>query len=149
MFGIRPKLAKLGHFAPRPHRAPGDTFARAHAWPRRAHPVLAWRSKRALNFLIRDGFLPATSSPQFKPMLAPLEVRDPMDPRIGHLIGLWFHRAWCLRGIASVLPHDDARRALFERIARLHVRTGLEQMFDSGYGGAHWLASFALLALSE
>jgi hypothetical protein len=33
-------------------------------------------------------------------------------------------------------------------LARLHVHDGVRQMFDSGYGGEHWLASFATMAIT-
>jgi len=96
-----------------------------------------------------DGFLAAPDDPAFRPLLAPPEPKDRKDPRIGHLIGLCFHRAWCFGGLAGALPAADARKGLFERLARLHVAEGLRQMEDSGYGGEHWLASFAILALSS
>lgn len=95
-----------------------------------------------------DGFLPAPGSREFAPLLRPTEVRDKEDPRIGHLIGLAFQRAASYDGIASALPEGDERRALFQRLARNHRRAGIDQMFDSGYGGAHWLASFAIYTLT-
>jgi hypothetical protein len=94
-----------------------------------------------------DDFLPAADSPAFRRLLTPPEPKDRKDPRIGHLIGLCFHRAWGLAGLAAALPDDDPRRPLFERLADLHRAEGLRQMEDSGYGGEHWLASFAILAL--
>lgn len=93
-------------------------------------------------------FLPQLDSPHFAPLRAPVEIRDLQDPRIGHLIGLAFQRAWCFEGIASALPATDARVATFRNLARTHRERGLKQMFDSGYGGAHWLASFAIYLLS-
>ncbi|MBN2495349.1 MAG: DUF2891 domain-containing protein [Deltaproteobacteria bacterium] len=96
-----------------------------------------------------SGFLPAVSSPAFGSLTRPPEVRDRTDPRIGHLIGLDFHRAWCLRGIARALPASDPRRPVFERLARIHAAAGLEQMEGSGYGGEHWLASFAIYLLTD
>lgn len=95
-----------------------------------------------------DRFLPPPASDRFRPLLTPVAVKDRHDPRIGHLIGLAFQRAWCFEGIASSLPDSDPRKALFVRLARLHRRDGLNQMFDSGYGGSHWLASFALYLLT-
>lgn len=94
-------------------------------------------------------FLPAPGSPEFAPMLGPTEVRDRKDPRIGHLIGLAFQRAASYDGISSALPASDERRALFTRLAVNHRRAGIDQMFDSGYGGAHWLASFAIYTLTK
>ncbi len=94
------------------------------------------------------GFLPALTSDDFAPLRRPVAVRDREDPRIGHLIGLAFHRAWCLSGVAAALPPADPRRPVLERLARVHRQAGLDEMFDSGYGGAHWLASFAIYLLT-
>jgi hypothetical protein len=96
-----------------------------------------------------DGLLPSFASPRMRPLLLPPEVKDPEDPRIGHLIGLSLQRAWALRGIAAALPAEDGRRRVLERSAALHREHALEQMFDSGYGGEHWLASFALYLLTD
>jgi hypothetical protein len=95
-----------------------------------------------------EGFLPPPDSPSFAAIAEPPEIRDRHDPRIGHLIGLDFHRAWCFEGIAGALPADHAWRPALFRAAALHCTEGVGQMFDSGYGGAHWLASFALFHLS-
>jgi hypothetical protein len=95
-----------------------------------------------------DGFLPPVTSAAFAPLLLPVAVKDRKDPRIGHLIGLGMQRAWSLRGVASALPDGDPRRLAFDRIGALHRQDALQQMFDSGYGGEHWLASFAIYMLS-
>ncbi|MBM4395639.1 MAG: DUF2891 domain-containing protein [Deltaproteobacteria bacterium] len=92
-------------------------------------------------------FLPAPGSARFARLAQPPEVRDRKDPRIGHLIGLDLHRAWCMEGVASALPAGDFRRDALLRLARLHREAGLAQMADSGYGGEHWLASFAVYLL--
>jgi hypothetical protein len=94
-------------------------------------------------------FLPPFTSPRFKPLLRPPEVRDRHDPKIGHLIGLTFQRAWTMRGVAAALPKSDPRRLLLVRLADLHREDGLRLMFDSGYGGSHWLATFAVFLLSS
>ncbi len=96
-----------------------------------------------------DDFLPALDGERFRPMLTPVEVKDPKDPKIGHLIGLALQRAWSMQGIAASLPQGDPRRDVFGRLARLHRHEALEQMFDSGYGGEHWLASFAIYLLTD
>ena len=92
-------------------------------------------------------FMPMTST-RFRPLLQPPRVLDRHDPKIGHLIGLCFQRAWAMRGIASALPDGDPRRPLLQRLSGLHGDAGLRMMFDSGYGGAHWLASFAVFLLT-
>jgi len=87
-------------------------------------------------------FLPDLSRP--RPAIHPPEVRDTKDPRIGHLIGLDFQRAWSLLGIASALPRGDRRIATCRALAEQHRQAGLAQISGSGYGGEHWLATFAL-----
>jgi hypothetical protein len=93
-------------------------------------------------------FLPNPAAPRFAPLRAPAEVRDPQDPRIGHLIGLAFQRAAAADGIAAALPADDPWRSALAQLAAVHIERGLSQIFASGYGGEHWLASFAVYALT-
>jgi len=94
-------------------------------------------------------FLPDPLSAGFGPLARPPEVRDPEDPRLGHLIGLSWSRAWSLAGVASALEAGDPWREPLLALARLHRREAHDRMFGAGYGGEHWLASFALLALTE
>ena len=96
-----------------------------------------------------DTFLPPIVDDRFAPLRTPPVVLDPEDPGIGHLIGLMFHRAWAMNQLASVLPESDTRREIFLRLAALHAREGYNIMFDSGYGGEHWLATFAVYMMSE
>ena len=51
-----------------------------------------------------------------------------------------------MKGIADALDGGDPRRALLRDLASNHLTSGLEAMAGSGYGGEHWLASFALFA---
>ena len=95
-----------------------------------------------------EALLPPPDHARFAPLARPPEVRDRHDPRIGHLIGLAFHRAWCFAGLADALPAGHPRRAAYRRLAVRHRDAGLGQMFDSGYGGSHWLASFAIYLLT-
>jgi hypothetical protein len=95
-----------------------------------------------------DGFLPPVNSEAFKPMLTPVPIKDKRDPKIGHLIGLALQRAWCFNAVAGALPDQDPRKPVFLRLANTHRYDALRQMFDSGYGGEHWLASFAIYLLS-
>jgi hypothetical protein len=95
-----------------------------------------------------DGFLPDAASPEFGPLLAPPAITDPADPRIGHLIGLSFQRASSFEGIATSLPAGDHRREVYRRLAAIHRDDALVTMSQSGYGGEHWLASFAIALLT-
>jgi hypothetical protein len=94
-----------------------------------------------------DGFFPALDGPGFATLRRPPEVRDLKDPRIGHLIGLSLQRAWCFAGLAKALPKDP-RRPVFERLAAIHDAAAAKQLHASGYGGSHWLASFAIFLRS-
>ncbi|MFT3810413.1 MAG: DUF2891 domain-containing protein [Micropepsaceae bacterium] len=67
----------------------------------------------------------------------PATVSDRSDGRIAHLDGLNLSRAWCWRGIG-----------MNEAAASAHLAASLRHVAGD-YMGEHWLASFALLALSE
>ena len=54
-----------------------------------------------------------------------------------------FHRAWTLNDIANKIQNNDKKLFLY-KISKNHTKKGLELMFDSGYGGEHWLATFAI-----
>ena len=93
-------------------------------------------------------FLPKLGRGGPKSLMTPAVVTDRTDPRIVHLDGLNLSRAWCLRGIASGLPIIDARRAELETLAKRHLDATLPHVASGAYEGEHWLASFAMLALT-
>lgn len=76
-------------------------------------------------------------------------VSDRSDLQIVHLDGLCFSRAWCMKGIASMLPANDPRRKLLLTAAGDHLKAALPNVVSGEYGGEHWLASFAVWALME
>jgi hypothetical protein len=78
--------------------------------------------------------------------LAPVAVADAADPKIVHLHGLNLSRAWCWRQLLPQLPAPLQRRA--EAAADVHLRASLSAATAGDYVGTHWLASFALLALT-
>ncbi len=88
-------------------------------------------------------FLPPADSRRFRNLASPPVVLDKKDYAIGHLIGLSLQRAWSFSGIAQALPVGDPRKAAYERLAGMHCEKGFADMNESGYGGEHWLASFA------
>jgi len=96
-----------------------------------------------------DAFLPIGDLQAWTSAVKTPEVLDRKDPKIGHLIGLMFQRAWAMKGIASVLDKNDPRRTLLVKSAAWHRRTGVGLMADSGYGGEHWLASFAIYLMTD
>ncbi len=94
-----------------------------------------------------DGFLPEFARGGPPQLLTPVTVSDRSDPQIVHLDGLNLSRAWCLGGIASAFAGDARGRAAHAAHAR-HLAAGLEGLASADYVGAHWLASFAALALT-
>lgn len=95
-----------------------------------------------------DGFLPELGRGGPKALTTPAVVTDRADPRIVHLDGLNLSRAWCLRGIAAGLPAEDARRPELAAQARRHLGASLPHVASGAYEGEHWLATFALYALT-
>jgi hypothetical protein len=76
-------------------------------------------------------------------------VSDRSDLQIVHLDGLCFSRSWCMNGLASVLTGKDKRKKLLQRSAINHLSAALPHIVSGEYGGEHWLASFAVYALSD
>ncbi len=78
-------------------------------------------------------------------LLAPVEVSDRGDPHGGHLDGLNFSRAWCLRGLASA----GVRGAdLFLAAADDQIASSLSHVESGDFLGEHWIATFALYAMT-
>jgi hypothetical protein len=89
-------------------------------------------------------FLPDLKYSNFK--LEPGIVSDRKDGHLVHLDGLNFSRAWCLYGIAKALPLEYGH---LNTIGNEHINHSLPNLIGDSYAGGHWLASFALLSLSE
>jgi hypothetical protein len=87
----------------------------------------------------------------FLPQLAftPVPVDDRSDGYIVHLDGLNLSRAWCMRGVAEALPAADPRAGALRASAASHLRAGMEGVASADYAGAHWLATFAVLAVTS
>lgn len=98
-------------------------------------------SKEEFHSWLKD-FLPQIMESDFT--LIPGVVSDREDGHLVHLDGLNFSRAWCLYGIAETLP--EYKHLI--KIANAHIDYSLPDLTDGNYEGGHWLASFALLALS-
>ena len=75
-------------------------------------------------------------------------VSDRTDFQIVHLDGLTLSRAWCMKSIAKVLPGNNKTKILFEKTAQSFLQQTLPNVLSGNYGGEHWLASFAVYALS-
>ena len=77
-------------------------------------------------------FLP----PDLGPLSRPPKVIDHADAKQSHLDGLCLSRAWCFTHLGS------------EELSKEHLEAGMPHVVGGNYAGEHWLASFALLALS-
>jgi hypothetical protein len=95
-----------------------------------------------------SAFLPGLASGAPRTLFVPAEPADRGDPQLVHLDGLNLSRAWCFDGIAQALGDRDPRAAVVRRAAESHRAAGLASLDNADYMSAHWLASFALLALS-
>ena len=76
-------------------------------------------------------------------------VSDRTDLQIVHLDGLSFSRSWCMKGLATALPGKDSRRKLLLRSSVHHLAVALPNIVSGNYAGEHWLASFAVYALTN
>ena len=93
-----------------------------------------------------DRFLPRLAVREPGTLFKPAIVSDRSDGKIAHLDGLNLSRAWCWRSIAATWPVSDARRVVALEAAESHLAASLPHIAGD-YMGAHWLATFALLAL--
>lgn len=80
-------------------------------------------------------------------LFTPAQVSDRSDGKIAHLDGLNLSRAWCWRSVAAALPPDDPVAAAARDAAQAHLDASLPHVAGD-YMGEHWLATFALLALT-
>ncbi|PSQ52310.1 DUF2891 domain-containing protein [Halobacteriales archaeon SW_8_65_20] len=93
-----------------------------------------------------DGFLPGLAT-NGDALPEPVAVApDESDGHALHLVGLNLSRAWCLAGVADTLDRDT--EPLNASAAR-HLDAGLSRAFTDAYGGAHWLSSFVLYAITR
>lgn len=95
-----------------------------------------------------DAFLPELAQGRPGTLFTPAVVSDRADAQITHLDGLNLARAWCWRSIGHALPSGDARKPLAAKACSDHLDAALAHV-TGDYVGEHWLATFALLALSE
>lgn len=91
-------------------------------------------------------FLPDAARGAPAALFFPATVSDRTDGKIAHLDGLNLSRAWCWRRILAALPESHPLGAPAGQAIEAHLASALEHVAGD-YMGAHWLASFALLAL--
>lgn len=94
-----------------------------------------------------DGFLPDLADGRPATLFTPAFVADRSDGKIVHLDGLNLSRAWCWRSLAVALGQGSPLTPLALAAAEKHIAASLPHLADD-YMGEHWLATFALLALS-
>jgi hypothetical protein len=94
------------------------------------------------------GFLPGIADELPASLFRPAVVSDASEGQIAHLHGLNASRAWCWRRLAQALPAGDARAELARHAARMHLDAALPHVTGSDYMVEHWLAAYAVLALS-
>ena len=97
----------------------------------------------------RGWFRKYLTAPGLANLMQPPRVSDRGDYQIVHLDGLYLSRAWCLQGIANALPQANPQRARLAAAAKQLIDTALPHVTAGNYGGEHWLASFAVYALSQ
>jgi hypothetical protein len=95
-----------------------------------------------------EAFLPALAEGRPLSLFTPAIVSDPSEGQIAHLHGLNASRAWCWRRIAESLPAGDARIGRAAAAARTHLEAALPHVSGGDYMVEHWLAAYAVLALS-
>ena len=93
------------------------------------------------------GLLPRFADRAPASLFAPADVIDRADAQLVHIDGLNLSRAWCFAGIAAALPAGDPRIDVARDAAERHLAAGWQGLASGDFVGAHWLASFALLAL--
>ncbi len=91
-----------------------------------------------------DSFLPQLKNKDFTMEVG--KVSDRTDGHLVHLDGLNFSRAWVFYRLAKAFPDKYGH---LKTVGDRHLEYSLPSIVDGSYEGEHWLASFALYALSE
>ncbi|WP_333853694.1 DUF2891 domain-containing protein [Epilithonimonas sp.] len=76
-------------------------------------------------------------------------ISDVNDYQTVHLVGLSFSKAWAMKNIITALPEKNPIRKQFEISREKFIDNSLPIIFQGNYGGDHWLASFAVYALTH
>lgn len=82
-------------------------------------------------------------------ILNPAVVSDRNDLQLVHLDGLNLSRAWCMLGIAKHLEKNNPQKKQLLEAAEKHLKDALPNIASGDYAGEHWLASFAVYAMSR
>lgn len=76
-------------------------------------------------------------------------ISDVNDYQTVHLVGLSFSKAWAMKNIINALPEKNSIRKQFEISKEKFIENSLPIIFQGNYGGDHWLASFAVYAMTN
>jgi len=95
-----------------------------------------------------ERFLPGLADGQPRELFTPAVVSDASEGQIAHLHGLNASRAWGWRQLAHSLPPGDARVGPALASASTHLEAALPHVAGSDYMVEHWLAAYAVLALT-
>lgn len=90
-------------------------------------------------------FLPSIPEAYLRPVIP----ANPKDYFESHLVGLMFQKASSMRAVAQSLEESDPRRIQLQNGIENHLQAGWKLLFDTGYGGAHWIASFVIFMYTE
>ncbi|WP_390173886.1 DUF2891 domain-containing protein [Roseimaritima ulvae] len=96
-----------------------------------------------------DAFVPNAASQLTDGTIQPVQVTDVTDGKLVHLAGLNLSRAWCLRAVAEALPEGHPLKQPLRESALRHLQAGVAYVNSGHYEGDHWLATFALYAITE
>lgn len=96
-----------------------------------------------------ETFVPRLSEQLADGTIEPVSVTDVTDGKLVHLAGLNLNRAWCLRSVAKSLPADHPLKEPLMKSAGRHLQAGLDYVNSGHYEGDHWLATFALYAITD
>lgn len=108
---------------------------------------LVHEREQFINWL--DVFLPRLAFGEPKALFEPAVVSDASDGQLAHLHGLNLYRAFVWKCLQTLLPADDARQPALAAGITAHAQASLDAVTGSDYMVEHWLASFAMLYLSE
>ncbi|MBB4099323.1 hypothetical protein GGR46_002887 [Sphingomonas kyeonggiensis] len=90
-------------------------------------------------------FLPDLTARQPAALFIPAQVSDRSDGKLAHLDGLNLSRAWAMRSLSPHVPSRGGKT--LETSAGEHLAAAINEV-SGDYMGEHWLATFALLALT-
>ena len=95
-----------------------------------------------------NAFFPNLADKKPATLFIPATVSDRTDGQITHLDGLNLSRAWCWRPSPAPSPQTTPAAPVLEQTAQTHLDAALPHV-SGDYMGEHWLATFAMLAMTE